>query len=153
MTDLSVYEFETDPLTVSELTAIHTYESAVIGSGLRDCFDSLDLQHVRWHVTEFGQELTQAMLKEHAGLLNTWYLALDALLGDALTCTSEVTRYSTGAARYVEAAAAEYHRTRQNFEHAVTAWTLGLRVDSADSDYPPPTRAVNLPTQSLTTEA
>jgi hypothetical protein len=85
-------------------------------------------------------------------MLNTWYLAIDGLLGDILTCTSEVTRYSTAATRYVRAAAEEYHRTRQNFEHVTTAWSLALLAGGADADYPPATRSVNLSMQTLTNE-
>lgn len=152
MTDLDVYEYETVPFTPGETRAIFDFEAAVHGSGLRDCFDLFTIEHIRWHETEFGQDATRDMLREHAKMLNTWYLAIDALLGDILTCTSEVTRYSTAAARYVRAAADEYHRTRQNFEHVTTTWSLALLTGGADADYPPATRSVNLPMQTLTDE-
>ncbi|MDQ0809769.1 hypothetical protein QFZ63_001483 [Streptomyces sp. B3I7] len=152
MADLELYEFETEAFTPGETRAIFDFEAAVHGSGLRDCFDTFDVEHARWHETEFGQDATRDMLREHARMLNTWYLALDSLLGDILTCTSEVTKYSTAAARYVRSAADDYHRTRQRFEHVTTEWSLALLTGGADADYPPPTRTVNLPMQSLSDE-
>lgn len=152
MDDLEVYEHDTDALTSGETRAIFEYEVAVQNSGLRCCFDTFIVEHVRWHEMEFGLEVTRDMLREHAGMLNTWYLALDQLLGDILTCTSEVTRYSTAAARYIKAAADDYHRVRQNFEYVVTTWSLALLADGVDADYPPPTRTVNYPMQTLTAE-
>lgn len=152
MADLDIYEHETEAFTPAETRAIFDFEAAVHGSGLRDCFTALDVEHVRWHETEFGQDTTRDMLREHAAMLNTWYLALDQLLGDILTCTSEATRYSTAAARYVRAAADDYHQTRQDSEHTVTVWTLALLTGGAEADYPLPTRSVNLGMQTLTTE-
>jgi hypothetical protein len=152
MTDLDVYEHGTEAFTPGETRAIFEFESAIHNSGLRDCFDSFTIDHVRWHETEFGEDTTRSMLREHAGMLNTWYLAVDRLMGDILTCTSEVTRYSVAATRYVEAAADEYHRTRQNFEHVTTVWSLALLTGGADADYPLATRAVNYPMQTLTDE-
>jgi hypothetical protein len=152
MSHLETYEQDTAAFTAGETRAIFEYEAAVQNSGLRDCFDTFTVEHVRWHETEFGQDTTRDMLREHASLLNTWYLAIDQLLGDILTCTSEVTRYSTAAARYIKAAADDYHQTRQNFEHVTTAWTLALLTGGADADYPPRTRAVNYPMQTLTDE-
>ncbi|MET7713770.1 hypothetical protein [Streptomyces sp. NPDC005407] len=152
MADLELYEQDTAPFTTGETRAIFDYEAAVHGSGLRDCFDAFTIEHVRWHETEFGQDATRDMLREHGKMLNAWYLAMDGLLGDILTCTSDVTRYSTAAARYVKAAAADYHQTRQDFEHVTTVWALALLTGGADADYPPPTRTVNYPMQTLTTE-
>jgi hypothetical protein len=152
MADLELYEQDTEAFTAAETRAVFDYEAAVTGSGLRDCFDSFTAESVRGIETDFGQEATRDMLRQYAGMLNTWYLAIDRLLGDILTCTSEVTRYSTAAARYVQAAADDYHRTRQAFEHTVTVWTLALLAGGPDADYPPSTRAVNLPMQTLTDE-
>ncbi|MFH9236016.1 hypothetical protein [Streptomyces globisporus] len=152
MSDLDVYEHETDSFTPGETRAIFDYEAAIHGSGLYDCFDAFDIEQVRSHETEFGQDATRDMLRQHAGMLNTWYLALDALLGNILTCTSEVTRYSTAASRYVKVMAEDYHRTRQSFEHVTTIWSLALLAGGADADYPPPTRSVNYPMQTLTDE-
>jgi hypothetical protein len=152
MTDLDIYEQETAPFTPGETRAIFDFEAAVHGSGLRDCFDVFDVEHVRWHETEFGQDATRDMLREHAKMLNTWYLAVDSLLGDIPTCTSEVTRYSTAAKRYIQAVTEEYHRTRQNFEHVTTVWSLALLASGADADYPHATRSVNLLMQTLTDE-
>ncbi|MBM9510006.1 hypothetical protein [Actinacidiphila acididurans] len=150
--DIDTCEFETAPLTTGELAAIHAYEAAVAGSGIRDCFDCFDVASVRDHETEFGQDATRIMLREYARYLNTWYLALDTLLGDGLTCTTQATRYSTAMIRYITAAADDYHRTRQDFEHTVTTWTLALLTGGADADYPPPTRSLNLPMQILSDE-
>lgn len=152
MADLELYEHNTEAFTPAETRAIFDFAAVVHNSGLRDCFDSFTVEHVRWHETEFGEDVTRSMLREHAGMLNTWYLAIDSLLGDILTCTSEATRYSTAAARYVRAAADEYHRTRQNFEHVTTIWSLALLAGGADADYPRATRSVNLPMQTLTDE-
>lgn len=152
MADLELYEFETEAFTPGETRAIFDFEAAVHGSGLRDCFDVFDVEHVRWHETEFGQDATRDMLREHAKMLNTWYLAIDGLLGDILTTTSKVTRYSAAAARYVRAAADDYHRARQNFEHVTTVWSLALLAGGPDADYPPATRSVNLSMQTLSDE-
>lgn len=152
MPDLELYEQDTEAFTPAETRAIFDFEATVRGSGLYDCFDSFTIEHLRWHETEFGQDATRDMLREHAHMLNTWYLAIDRLLGDILTCTSQVTRYSLAATRYIQAAARDYHQTRQNFEHATTVWSLALLTGGADADYPPPTRAVNLPMQTLTEE-
>ncbi|MGY4936029.1 hypothetical protein ACWD7T_34060 [Streptomyces sp. 900116325] len=152
MSDLDIYEHETEAFTPAETRAIFDYEAAIHGSGLHDCFDSFTIESLRSHETEFGESETRSLLREHAGMLNTWYLAIDALLGDILTCTAEVTRYSTAASRYIQAAAADYHHTRQDFEHATTIWSLALLTGGAEADYPPPTRAVNYPMQTLTDE-
>lgn len=150
--DLEVYEHDTKSFTSGERKAVLAFQEAIHDSGLRDCFDSFTIEHVRWHETEFGPGMTRDMLREHAKMLNAWYLEVDRLLGDLLTCTSEATRYSTAAQRYVAAAADEYHRTRQGFEYTVTAWTLALPVDTVNSEYPPPTHAVNYFMQTLSTE-
>ncbi|MBM9507981.1 hypothetical protein [Actinacidiphila acididurans] len=150
--DIGTCEFETTPLTTGELVAIHVYEAAVAGSGIRDCFDSFTVESARDHETEFGQGATRVMLREYARYLHTWYLALDALLGDGLTCTAQATRYSTAMTRYITAAADDYHGTRQDFEHTVTTWTLALLASGPDADYPPPTRTLNLPMQTLSDE-
>jgi hypothetical protein len=150
--DLELYEQNTAAFTVAELRALFEYEAAVLGSGLHDCFDAFGVEHVRWHESEFGQDATREMLREHAKMINTWYLALDGLLGDILTCTSESSTYSTAASRYLKAASDEYHRTRQNFEHVTTLWSLALLSAGVDADYPPATRDVSLPMQALTDE-
>ncbi|MFJ2225576.1 hypothetical protein ACIOFY_36740 [Streptomyces anulatus] len=145
--ELSHHEFETAPFTAAELNAIMRYREAT--AGVPDCFDCFDLKHVHWHVSEFGRPQTAAMLRSQAELLNTWYLAIDSALGGLLTCTAEASRYSTAAARFLRQESDSYHRTRQNFEHTVTIWTLGLNTRAAQATYPPPTRSLNLPMQSL----
>lgn len=118
---------------------------------VRECFDCFDLESIQSFSAEFGEDACRAMLKEHAGMLNEWYFQVDRLLGDALTCTSESTSYSRQAIEYVSAQVDAFHRARQGFEYAVTSWTLGLDI-SPMGNYPPPTRSLNLPMQSLTAE-
>lgn len=152
MTDLGIYEQGTESFTSAEMHAIFDFESAVTNGGLRDCFDSSSRDLIREHQREHGERLTRDMLREYAKMLNLWYLALDQLLADILTCTDEVTRYSTAARRYIATAASDYHRTRQDFEHAVTAWSLGLLTEGVNADYPPATRSVDYTMQALTGE-
>lgn len=144
--DLSQHEFETEPFTVAELDAIARYRGET--AGIPDSFDAFDLEHVHWHVSEFGRPQTFAMLQAHACFLNSWYLAVDAALGDLLTCTEEASTYSTAAARFLTAESGTYHRVRQDFEHTVTVWSLGLHTQPT-GNYPLPTRTLNLPMQSL----
>ncbi|MEU9495872.1 hypothetical protein AB0D73_29345 [Streptomyces sp. NPDC048215] len=144
--ELSHHEFDTAPFTVAELDAIHRYRAAT--AGIPDSFDGFDLEHLHWHVSEFGAARTRQMLRSQATTLNAWYLAVDAALGDLLTCTTEATRYSTAAGRFLRQESAAYHRARQDFEHTVTVWSLGLNT-RPEGDYPLPTRTLNLPMQSL----
>lgn len=144
--NLSHHEYDTAAFTAAELHAIADYREAT--AGIPDLFPELDLDHVHWHVSELGREATYAMLREHAAYLNTWYLALDAALGDLLTCTEKSSAYSTAAARFLKAESDIYHRARQDFEHTVTAWSLGLDTRPT-GDYPPPTRTLNLGMQTL----
>jgi hypothetical protein len=143
------YEYDTDPFTPAERHGIDRFETAVETSGIRDCFDGFDADSIRDHATEFGELGARSLLREYAGYLKEWYLAVDGLIGDMLTCTSEYSRYSTAAARYLRDKAADYHRTRQDFEYAVTVWTLGLDP-SPLGDYPLPTRELSLGMQGLT---
>jgi hypothetical protein len=144
------YEFQTAPFTDAERCGIARFEAAVY-AGLRDCFDQFDADSIRDHVTEFGELAARSLLKEFADYLQQWHLALDGLICDMLTCTSESNGYSTAAARYVREKAGEYHRTRQDFEYAVTVWTLG-RNPGVLGDYPPATRGLDLGMQELTAE-
>ncbi|MGW3627799.1 hypothetical protein [Streptomyces sp. NPDC000880] len=144
--ELAAHEFETDLFTVTELDGIARYREET--AGIPDSFDCFDLAHVHWHVSEFGTEQTYAMLRSQATSLGAWHLALDSALGSLLTCTSESSTYSTAAGRFLKAESDTYHRTRQDFEHTVTVWSLGLDT-SAMGNYPLPTRTLNLATQSL----
>ncbi|MFB8120534.1 hypothetical protein ACFQ6U_13845 [Streptomyces sp. NPDC056465] len=144
--DLSHHEFGAAPFTVAELDAIHRYQSGI--AGIPDSFEGFDLEHLHWHVSEFGATRTRQMLRSQATTLNTWHLAVDAALGELLTCTAEATRYSTAAGRFLRQESDTYHRVRQDFEHTVTVWTLGLNTRPT-GDYPLPTRTLNLPQQSL----
>ncbi|MFN1193343.1 hypothetical protein ACK03K_34330 [[Kitasatospora] papulosa] len=144
--EISHHEFDTSPFTAAELAAILRYREAT--SGISDSFDCFDLEHVHWHVSEYGSTRTAQMLRSQATALNEWYLAVDAALGDLLTCTAEASFYSTAASRFLQQESAAYHRVRQDFEHTVTVWTLGLNT-RPEGDYPLPTRTLSLPTQSL----
>ncbi|WP_330335611.1 hypothetical protein OHS33_38920 (plasmid) [Streptomyces sp. NBC_00536] len=143
---LAVHEYETQQFTPAELEAIARYREAT--AGIPDTFDGFDLAHVHWHVSEFGPTQTYPMIRSLATTLGNWYLALDAAIGDLLTCTTESSTYSTAAARFLKAESETYHQVRQDFEHTVTVWSLGLDT-SATGDYPPATRTLNLPGQSL----
>ena len=145
------YEHDTDPFTPGERHGINRFEAAVETSGIRDCFDQFDADSIRHHAAEFGELGARSLLREYAAYLKQWHLALDGLLGDMLTCTSEYSRYSTAAARYLRDKASDYHRTRQDFEYAVTVWTLDLDP-SPCGDYPPATRGLDLGMQELTAE-
>lgn len=152
---LAQYEDGTTPFTGPELAAVREYHQTVHHSALHDCFDAFTHDHLTWHVGNLGKNLTTMMLREHAGMLTTWYEALDALLARILTCTTEKTSYSTAAKRFIQTAADDYHHTRTAFEHAVTVFTLDLTVDTttdASNRYPHPTRAINFPMQSLTND-
>jgi hypothetical protein len=138
--------------TYGEKAAIGRYEGVVEKGGLRDGFDLFDLTYLQWYAREFGPGNTRLMLKEQAKLLNEWHEAVDALLAEMLTCTTEYTRYSSAAVDYIRSAVSEYHRIRQDFEYAVTTWVVDATVGGVDADYPPLTRSVNLMTQSLTNE-
>lgn len=152
MIDLEIYEQDAEVFTAGELVAIHEFSSAVYESGLYDCFDSFDLRGMRSHEAEFGHDATLDMLRGYGGMLNTWYLAIDTLMSDILTCTSEFTRYSKAATRFIGVTVDEYHRTRQEFEHNVTVWSLAFLSEGADANYPPATRSVNYPMQCLSDE-
>lgn len=148
---LAEYERAGETFTLSEVKVIGEFVSSIQNSGLRDCVESITVEHVSWHESMHQTDLTRIMLREHAKMLECWYLALDQLLGEVLTCNSEVTRYSPAAARYVEAATRDYHRARQGFEYVTTVWALALNYSPA-SAYPPPTHSVDLLTQSLVTD-
>lgn len=150
---LSEFEQAGETFTSAEIEAIGYFTANVHDSGLRDCFSAvLDIDHLSWHESEYGTELTRSMLREHAGMLNAWYLALDGLMGDILTCTTEFTRYSPAATRYVKAAADDYHQARQSFEHVTTLWALALNTGDPNATYPPATRSVNFMLHALSSE-
>lgn len=136
--------------TSQEQVAVDAYEGPE-ATAIRDCFDVFDHDSIRGYEAEFGRLQCHAMLKEHAGLLNDWYDQIDRLLGDMLTCSAESSTYSPAAREFLAIQAGAYHKARWDFEYAVTAWTLDLD-NSPFGNYPPATRWLNLPMQSLTTE-
>jgi hypothetical protein len=149
--ELTHYEYDTAPFTPGETQGISRFEAAVYETAIHDCFDQFDADSIRDHTAEFGELAARSFLKELAGYLNQWHLAVDGLIGDLLTCTSEYSRYSTAAARYLKDKAEEYHHVRQDFEYAVTVWTLGL--DPAPmGNYAPATRGLDLGMQALSYE-
>ncbi|MEU1221352.1 hypothetical protein [Streptomyces microflavus] len=145
MTDdnLSHFEYDTDPFTQAELQAIMAYRAEV--DGIPDTLDGLTAEELK----QGSALLTRTLLTECAGCLNHWYLALDTALADLLTCTTEVTRYSTAAARFLRAESTAYHRTRQRFEYATTVFLLDLDTRPAEGNYPRETNTLNLAMQSL----
>lgn len=144
--ELAHHEFETTPFTAMERETLVRYKEET--AGIPDSFESFDVEHLHYHVSEYGLSATTMMLRQQADALNTWYLALDSALGGLLLCTSESSTYSTAAARFLRQEGGTYHQTRQDFEHAVTVWTLG-RNTRPMGDYPPITRTLNLAMQSL----
>ncbi|MFD9248424.1 hypothetical protein [Streptomyces bottropensis] len=144
---LSHFEFETKPFTASELTAIFDYRKAIDGIG--DALTEIEPKEFTVLGVAFGSEGVQNHLNDLADCLNKWYLALDQALAELLTCTSEVTRYSTAAARFLTAEANRYHQARQSFEHAVTVFLLGRDTRPLLGNYPPATNSLNLAQQTL----
>ncbi|MFD3815150.1 hypothetical protein ACFWRZ_08790 [Streptomyces rubiginosohelvolus] len=146
MTDdhLSHHELDTEPFTASELQAIMAYRAEVDGIP-----DALDMTADELKGRQ--ETIVRALLAESAGALNHWYLTLDTALADLLTCTTESTRYSTAAARFLKAEAAAYHRTRQHFEHITTVVLLGLNTCPIEGNYPKDTNTLNLAMQTLDT--
>ncbi|MGW0562906.1 hypothetical protein ACWDZ4_20360 [Streptomyces sp. NPDC003016] len=144
---LSHYEYDTEPFTATELAAIMDYRNAI--DGIPDAITETDGAALGAVSQAFGVEAFRSLLSDHADALNTWYLALDSALGSLLTCTSEVTTYSTAAARFLKAAADEYHQARQHFEYTVTVFILGRDTSPLTGDYPPATCTLNLGMQGL----
>jgi hypothetical protein len=143
--DAKILEFN-----AQEQAAINAYEGQE-ATAVRDCFDAFGLDSIQSYEAEFGTVQCRVMLKEHAGLLQEWFYLVDRLLSDALLCSTESTSYGRAASEYISVQVDAFHRARQGFEYAVTAWTLGLDTTPL-GNYPPPTRGLSLPMQSLTTE-
>ncbi|MET9528221.1 hypothetical protein [Streptomyces coeruleorubidus] len=144
---LSHFEFETEPFTQSELAAIFDYRKAIEGIG--DSLAEIEPKQFAALGATFGSPAVQSHLSDLADCLNTWYLALDQALAELLTCTSDATRYSTAAARFLEAEAKAYHQARQGFEHAVTVFLLSRDTRPLEGNYPPLTTSLNLAQQTL----
>lgn len=144
---LSHFEYGTEPFTATELAAIMNYRKAI--DGIPETITETDKEALGAVATAFGTEAFRSMLSDHGDALNTWYLALDSALAELLTCTSESTRYSTAAARFLKATADEYHQARHHFEHTVTVFLLDRDTSPLTGNYPPATSTLNLPMQSL----
>ncbi|MGW0757135.1 hypothetical protein ACWD1Y_11705 [Streptomyces sp. NPDC002814] len=145
--NLSHHEFDTEPFTQSELTAIFDYRKAIDGIG--DALTESTAKEFTALGVTFGPKAVKSHLNDLADCLNTWYLALDQALAELLTCTSEATRYSTAAARFLTAEANAYHQARQAFEHAVTVSLLGRDTRPLEGNYPPFTTSLNLAQQTF----
>ncbi|MEV0487261.1 hypothetical protein AB0I69_42515 [Streptomyces sp. NPDC050508] len=143
---LSQFEFETDPFTAAELAAIATYRK--VSEGIYDDLGGIAPQDLI--PLGAGLEATgvRFLLADSADRLNKWYLALDQALAELLTCSTESTRYSVAASRFLKSESGKYHQTRQSFEYAVTVFLLG-RHTGPTGDYPPATVTVSLTMQSL----
>ncbi|PRH81082.1 hypothetical protein C6N75_00620 [Streptomyces solincola] len=147
---LSHHEFDTEPFTASELTAIMGYRKAI--EGIPDAIMETTAAEMGAAATAFGPAAAKSLLTDHGDALNTWFLALDQALAELLTCTTESTRYSTAAGRFLTAEAAAYHRARQHFEHTTTVFLLGRDTTPLIGNYPRFTSSLNLPMQCLEDE-
>lgn len=143
---LSQFEFDTDPFTEAELAAIAEYRKA--SEGIYDALSGIRPEDYIPLGAGLDATGVRYLLATSADSLQRWYLALDQALAELLTCTTESTRYSTAASRFLKSESAKYHQTRQSFEYAVTVFLLG-RHTGPNGDYPPATVTVNLPMQTL----
>ncbi|MFJ5143016.1 hypothetical protein [Streptomyces sp. NPDC088707] len=143
---LSHHEYDTEPFTAGELAAILNYRKAI--EGFEDTFSETEAQDFTT-VGVFGTAAVQDHLSDLANCLNSWFEALDAALAEMLTCTAEVTRYSTAASRFLKAETQTYHESRQRFEHAVTVFLLGRDTAPLLGNYPRFTTTLNLGQQCL----
>lgn len=147
---LSQFELDTEPFTPAELTAIMGYRAAI--EGIADAIMETTPAEIKAAGAVFGADGARKLLADHGDALNSWYYALDAALAELLTCTTEATRYSTAAARFLQAESAAYHSARQQFEHTVTVFLLGRDTSPLTGNYPPRTTGLNLAMQSLERE-
>ncbi|MGA5411601.1 hypothetical protein ACPCSC_30640 [Streptomyces lavendulocolor] len=147
---LSHHEFDTEPFTTTELTAIMGYRTAI--EGIPDAIMETTPAEMGAAATAFGPAAAKNLLTDHCDALNTWFLALDQALAELLTCTTESTRYSTAAGRFLTAETAAYHRARQHFEHTTTVFLLGRDTAPLTGNYPRFTSSLNLPMQCFEDE-
>jgi hypothetical protein len=144
---LSQFEFETAPFTPAELAAIMDYRGAI--EGIPDSLTETGPDEMRAAATAFGTAGGRKLLADQCDALTAWYLALDTALAELLTCTTEATRYSTAAARFLKAESTAYHQARHHFEHSVTVFLLDRDTTPLIGNYPPRTNRLNLAMQSL----
>ncbi|MGW9031564.1 hypothetical protein ACWGQ5_47645 [Streptomyces sp. NPDC055722] len=142
---LSQFEVQTDPFTAAELAAISAYREVV--NSIENRVEGIQPQNLI-QLGPGDQTAVRYLLARMADFMNTWYLALDQALADLPTRTAESTKYSKAAERFLKLESARYHKTRQDFEYAVTVFLLG-RHNGPTGDYPPVTFTVNLATQRL----
>ncbi|MCL3994892.1 hypothetical protein [Streptomyces lavenduligriseus] len=142
---LSQFEVQTDPFTPAELAAIADYRKAINGIG--ELMEGIQPQNL---IRLGPPDATgvRFLLAQMADNMNTWYVALDRAVTELRTHTSESTKYSVAATRFLKFESSVYHQTRQAFEYAVTVYMLG-RHNKSDGDYPPNTFTLNLASQTL----
>ncbi|MGW4348991.1 hypothetical protein ACWEL8_28515 [Streptomyces sp. NPDC004690] len=142
---LSQFEIQTGPFTAAELAAIADYRKTINGIG--DLVEGIQPQNL---IRLGPPDATgvRFLLAQMADNMNTWYLALDRALAELRTCTTESTKYSVAATRFLKFESSVYHQTRQAFEYAVTVYLLGRHNETA-GDYPPNTFTLNLAMQTL----
>ncbi|GHH25987.1 hypothetical protein [Streptomyces rubradiris] len=152
---LSLCQYNVRAFTRPEIDAIYEYDDKLAPLGLASYFELETLLD-----TPEAQADPGSAMRERAKKLTAWHQALTELLQDprlknvryvdpstTLTSTEDSrSPYSPAVRRFVKGAAAEYHRHRTGFEHAVTVWALGLE---APGSYPPATRHVNLNNKAL----
>ncbi|MFF9003621.1 hypothetical protein ACF1GW_38650 [Streptomyces achromogenes] len=152
---LSLCQYNTRAFTRTELGAIYEYDDKLAPLGMAPYFELETL------LDPMAPDADPAgAMRQRARKLAAWHKILTELLQDprlksaryvdsSTTITStEDSRspYSPAVRRFIRGAAADYHRHRQGFEHAVTVWALGL---AAPGSYPPATRHVDLNNKAL----
>lgn len=65
--------------------------------------------------------------------MNTWYLALDRALAELLRCTTESTKYSVAATRFLMFESSVYHQMRQALAGEFRAYAASHRAQAADA--------------------
>lgn len=145
-TTLGLASYHTAGFTEGEVEAIHEYIAQVT---LRAYFDLEEL------LEGSGDDGLAVALRRRAEELTTWHAALTALLADPRLENQRRRKdaygprydergegpYCQAVARFLRAAAADYHRHRHGFEYAVTMWALGLQVPDS---YPPESQHLDL---------
>lgn len=149
--NLSLCQYNVRPFTHTELDALEDYDDKLT---LLPYFELETLLQ--------GDADPADAMRERAKELTRWHQALTELLVDPRlrnvnyddpTTTTRLTStedsrspYSPAVRRFLQSAAADYHRHRHGFEYAVTVWALGLR---APESYPPESRGLDLNNRAL----
>jgi hypothetical protein len=91
---LEHYEYDAEPFTPQQLTAIAEFEKRM--AGLLDCYDSIDYRAAS---AEWTSAETETMIRADFKGLSDWYTALDSLKSD-LDLRGASCRSRTAAARF-----------------------------------------------------